>query len=62
MRKAIIGGNWKMNTDRASGTALARAIAAGAKGLPGVEIAVFPPFVYLAEIGQVLAGSGGGVM
>lgn len=64
-RKPIIGGNWKMNTDRASGVALANAITAGVGKLPGggssVEVAVFPPFVYLPIIADALKAGGSNV-
>ncbi len=57
MRTPFVGGNWKMNTDRASGVALARAVAQGADACKGVEVAVFPPFPYLGTIADALQGS-----
>ena len=57
----IVAGNWKMNTDVASGMALASAIAAGAQGLTGVSIILGPPFVSLAAVRDAVAGSGVGV-
>lgn len=54
----IVAGNWKMNTDAASGVALASAIAAGSDGLDGVEIILGPPFVSLAAVRDAVAGSG----
>ena len=54
----IIAGNWKMNTDNASGALLASAVAAGASGLSGVRIIVAPPFVSLAAVRDAVAGSG----
>jgi len=53
-RTPIVGGNWKMNTDLASGSDLARGVsdAVGTDG--GVEVLVFPPFCSLAAIGQIL--------
>ncbi|MBA4029254.1 MAG: triose-phosphate isomerase [Planctomyces sp.] len=58
-RRPIIGGNWKMNTDRASGAALARQVAAGAAamGQAAPDTVVFPPFVYLDSVAAALAGS-----
>jgi triosephosphate isomerase len=57
-RTKFIAGNWKMNTTKASATALARAVVAGALDLPArVAIGVAPPFVYLDAVGQKLAGS-----
>lgn len=60
MRKPFIAGNWKMNLDRGSAGALAKAVKQFAETKPsavGMTIAVFPPFVYLAEIAEALKGS-----
>ena len=54
----LVAGNWKMNTDVASGVALASAIARGARGLSGVDVIVGPPFVSLAAVRDAVAGSG----
>lgn len=56
-RTPFVGGNWKMNTDATTGNALARALASGLDASGGVEVAVYPPFVYLSSISQSLAGS-----
>ena len=57
-RTKFIAGNWKMNTTKASATALACAVAAGAADLPAsVAVGVAPPFVYLDAVGAELAGS-----
>lgn len=55
-RKPIIGGNWKMNTVRASAVDLATSVSRDAADAldAGVEIAVFPPFVYLDAVGDSL--------
>lgn len=59
MRRFLVAGNWKMNTDTASGTALAKALAENVPSAEdGVEVLVFPPFVYVASIGQAVADSG----
>ncbi|MSR44367.1 MAG: triose-phosphate isomerase [Phycisphaerales bacterium] len=52
-RRPFIGGNWKMNTDLATGKVLARTIAAewGAD-VSRAEVVVFPPFPYLESVGQ----------
>ena len=42
-RTPIVGGNWKMNLDRATAYALAEAVARGVGSGPGVEVTVFPP-------------------
>jgi triosephosphate isomerase len=61
MRKKFIAGNWKMNTLRADGAALAAAVATGVGTSSDVEVAVCPPSAYLAAIGQAIAGSAVGL-
>lgn len=56
-RRPFVGGNWKMNTDRAGAEALARGVAETARDA-SAEVAVFPPFPYLLPVGEALAGSG----
>lgn len=55
-RTPFVGGNWKMNTDRAGAANLAHEVAAFATA--GVDIAVFPPFPYLLPAGAAVTGSG----
>jgi triosephosphate isomerase len=57
MRKPFICGNWKMNTDRASGIALAQAAARTAKEIRGVEVGVCPPACYLEAVVAVARGT-----
>jgi triosephosphate isomerase len=57
MRRKFIAGNWKMNLDRASAVALARQVAERAAKIEGVDLAVFPPSLYVDAVAQVLAGS-----
>ncbi|HZW10836.1 MAG TPA: triose-phosphate isomerase [Phycisphaerales bacterium] len=54
-RTPYVGGNWKMNTDRASAEALAAEVALGV--VPGVEVAIFPPFPYLIPVGEAVLGA-----
>src|SRR2546430_8657132 len=54
-RIPFVAGNWKMNTNKATATELARAVVKGAPS--GVQAGVAPPFVYLDAVGQALAGS-----
>ena len=61
MRRLIIAGNWKMNTSRADGLALAEGIAKAVGKSPTVEVAVCPPFVYLDAIAAALKGTSVGV-
>jgi triosephosphate isomerase len=59
MRRPFVAGNWKMNTIRADGVALAKAVADEVRGSkPAVDVAVCPPFPYLLPVGEALAGSG----
>ena len=58
MRRFLIAGNWKMNTTRQSGVALAGELAAVVpQAEAGVEVLVCPPYPYLLAVGEKLAGS-----
>lgn len=57
MRRPIVAGNWKMNLDRASAIALAKAVVQGVESFPGVDVALCPPFVYLSAVAEAVAGS-----
>jgi len=58
MRRFLIAGNWKMNTTRQSGVALAGELAAvAAKAETGVEVLVCPPYPYLIPVAEKLTGS-----
>jgi triosephosphate isomerase len=57
MRRALIAGNWKMNLDRAASVALAKDIAEKSKAVAGVDLAVFPPSVYIDAVRDSLRGS-----
>lgn len=57
-RKPFVGGNWKMNTDRASGVELAKGVAREVAGASAIDVAVFPPFPYLIPVGDATRGSG----
>src|SRR3982750_2500744 len=56
-RTPFVAGNWKMNTVKATATALAKAVAQGAPPASKVQAGVAPPFVYLDAVGQAIAGS-----
>lgn len=60
MRKPFVAGNWKMNTDSCSGVDLAKGLAAGCQGIAGsdIDIAVYPPFVYIHSVAEALSASG----
>lgn len=54
MRRPIIGGNWKMHTDRSSAQLLARGVADAA--CDGCDVVVFPPFPWISDVAGVLEG------
>jgi triosephosphate isomerase (TIM) len=57
MRRFLIAGNWKMNTDRASGVALATVVAKRSGEFSHFDLLVCPPFVYLTKVAEAIAGS-----
>jgi triosephosphate isomerase len=61
-RKPFVGGNWKMNTNRAAATALTREVTAGHADIDArVDVAVFVPFVYIDAVRETLHEAGGSV-
>lgn len=59
MRRLFVAGNWKMNCNRKSAGELAAALAAAIPaGNSKTDVAVCPPFPYLATVGTAIAGSG----
>ena len=56
-RKLFIAGNWKMNLSASQSTELTGEIAAKISSDSRVEVALCPPFVYLAAVRQALQGS-----
>jgi triosephosphate isomerase (TIM) len=55
MRRIIIAGNWKMNGSLASIRPLLAGLRQGVAATGnGVDIAVFPPYIYLAEASSLL--------
>lgn len=59
MRKPFIAGNWKMNTDSHSSVNLAKSVASCCEETAGhkVDVAVFPPFVYLQSVAQAVSAT-----
>ena len=57
MRRPFVAGNWKMNLNLASATALAEGLAKKAGSVDGVDMAICPPSVYLEAVGKAVAGS-----
>jgi triosephosphate isomerase len=56
-KSRLVAGNWKMNGSRASNAALLGALVETLGRETGVEVAVFPPFPYLAQAAERLAGT-----
>jgi triosephosphate isomerase len=56
-RTPIIAGNWKMNTLRDEALTLLRGLREHVDGVRGVEKIVCPPFVFLRDARDALAGS-----
>jgi len=56
-RKKFIAGNWKMNTTLDEARALAKAIVDAAGRVTDVDVAVCPPYISLAAVGEALRGS-----
>ncbi|GAB2545901.1 triose-phosphate isomerase [Rhodanobacter koreensis] len=59
MRKKFVAGNWKMHGSRSMATSLVNDIVAAKPA--SIDVAVFPPFPYLAELARQHADSGLGV-
>jgi triosephosphate isomerase len=58
MRTPIVAGNWKMNTDRASGRALLDAVVEGLGSGPiATEVIVCPPYILLDAARERLDGT-----
>jgi triosephosphate isomerase (TIM) len=56
-RRPMVAGNWKMNGSRAANKALVEGLLAGNTIDERVECLVCPPYVYLADVARLLAGS-----
>ena len=57
MRRILVAGNWKMHGSQAIVESLLSELLAGAENDSAVDMAVFPPFPYLAQTQSMLAGS-----
>ena len=56
-RRPYIAGNWKMNLDRRAALGLVLGLREHVERRKDVDVAVAPPFVYLADVVQALQGS-----
>jgi triosephosphate isomerase len=57
VRTPYLAGNWKMNLDRRAALDLVGALRQAVGDRRDVDVAVFPPFVYIDEVARALAGS-----
>jgi len=57
MRTPLVAGNWKMNGSRESVKELINGVVEGAKSLTGVEVAVCPPSIFIADVTAVASGT-----
>lgn len=57
MRQKLVAGNWKMNGSKASIKELLDGIKKGIGDVATAEVAVCPPFVYLADVEAQLSGT-----
>ncbi len=61
MRRTILAGNWKMNTDLASARELAAALRASVGDIADRDVVLIPPFPFLDAVVREVAGSRIGV-
>jgi triosephosphate isomerase len=57
MRKPLISGNWKMNTNLEEAVSLVRAMVAELDSIDNVEKVLCPPFISLASIKELIKGT-----
>jgi triosephosphate isomerase len=57
MRQPLVAGNWKMNGSRAAVVELLEGIKAGMSAVKTAEVAVCPPYVFIPEAAERLAGT-----
>ena len=57
MRKILVAGNWKMHGSGAMVQELLEGLLAGTQNESDVDMAVFPPYPYLAQVQSLLDGS-----
>ncbi len=57
MRKPFVAGNWKMHGSKSSVTQLLSALIAGCGEFNNVELAIFPPYIYIDRAEKLLSQS-----
>ena len=54
MRQPLVAGNWKLNGSYKTIVPLVSGLKSGVESASGVEVAICPPFVYLADVAALL--------
>lgn len=57
MRRPLVAGNWKLNGSRSENTRLITGLMAELNNEPACDVVICPPFVYLDQVGGMLADS-----
>ncbi len=57
MRKSLIAGNWKMNTNLSEATSLVQTMLPELDRIAGVEKVLCPPFISLVAVGELIKGT-----
>jgi triosephosphate isomerase len=57
MKRPLVVGNWKMNTDRAEAAVLVGSLLPLVAPIADVEVVVCPPFPWLTDVARLLEGS-----
>lgn len=57
MKKAFVGGNWKMNKTTPEAMELARSLKNAFLGITDTDIAIFPPFTVISSLSEILRNS-----
>ena len=57
MKRKLVIGNWKMNGGRQANAQLLADLLPALRPLDGVEMALCPPYPYLVQVAELLAGS-----
>ena len=52
--RLLIAGNWKMNLDKAGAIELTNALTKGQSTFKGVDVAVFPPSLWLTLVADLI--------
>ena len=54
MRRAVVTGNWKMNTNKEEALSLTNSIIANTEDIINVDIVIAPPFLGITSLAKIL--------